>query len=336
MPKITRKDQKIFGGGLVAQNNIAQFGSLKANNIQYDLDPDVIQGLSAFLNGWGAAVVSNQAPALQDMNALFYLITRQLAYLVQTGVPEWNATTTYYIGSVVQDGSGNTYRSLTDTNLNHALTDSSYWSMSGGQIPIGSVVPIVTGNTGAWGPPATGIIKDGYMLCNGAAIPGTAVLKGNTPVLNDDRFLRGSTGSVGGTGGSNTIAATASQSVSSGSIPDHYHNLDNNGGANATWLEHSALNWGFASQYSGSNVTFHPAPAGPTSTFCPYFFGSMYFPHGDPGDPGIPFSANTIGLVGRTANMTSTVSFSFAHTHGFSTDSNLPKYLNCIYVIRVQ
>ena len=47
----------------------------------------------------------------------------QLAYLMQEGVPEWNADTTYYIGSIVNDGLGNCYRSLTDSNLNNALTD---------------------------------------------------------------------------------------------------------------------------------------------------------------------------------------------------------------------
>ena len=128
MAKIDRKHQKVFGGDLVAANNIAEFGSLKAGSVAYSLDPDNIQSLSAYDNGWSAAVVSNNAPALQDMNALFYLATRQLAYLFQAGVPEWNAGATYYTGSVVQNGSGKRFVSRVDSNLNNALTDGTKWA----------------------------------------------------------------------------------------------------------------------------------------------------------------------------------------------------------------
>jgi hypothetical protein len=127
MAKITRKEQKVFGGNLTATNNIAQFGSLKAGSPAYSLDPDTIQSLSAYINGWAAAVVNNNAPALQDVNALDFLFSRQLAYLMQTGIAEWVATTTYYIGSMVNDGYGETYVSIVDDNLNNVLTDTTKW-----------------------------------------------------------------------------------------------------------------------------------------------------------------------------------------------------------------
>ena len=127
MAKITKKAQKTFGGNLTAPNNIAQFGSLKSGSPAYSLDPDTIQALSAYENGWAAAVVNNNAPALQDVNALDFLFSRQLAYLMQTGVPEWDAATTYYIGSVAQDGFGRYYMSIADTNLNNAVTDATKW-----------------------------------------------------------------------------------------------------------------------------------------------------------------------------------------------------------------
>lgn len=126
MAKITREPQLIFGSSLIANNNIAKFGSLKVGSPAYSLDPSEIQ-TTAYLNGWGAAVVNNNAPALQDMNGLFYLTTYQLAYLMQAGIPEWNASTTYYIGSLVNDAAGNIFMSRVDDNTNQALTDATKW-----------------------------------------------------------------------------------------------------------------------------------------------------------------------------------------------------------------
>jgi hypothetical protein len=130
MAKIVRSTQKTFAGNLVAANNIAKFGSLKDGSPAYSLLPSDIQ-TTDYLNGWAAAVTANAAPALQDMNSLFYLLSLQLGYVLQTGVPEWDAGTTYYIGSLVQDGAGVIYASKTDANLNNLLTDTTKWrSMS--------------------------------------------------------------------------------------------------------------------------------------------------------------------------------------------------------------
>lgn len=127
MSKITRAFQKIFCDGVAATENIAQFGSLKEASPAYSKDPTVIQGLAAFDEGWASAVVTNNAPALQDENALFFLITRQLAYLFQAGIAEWDASTVYYTGSLCQSA-GKIYRSLVDTNTNNAVTNTTKWS----------------------------------------------------------------------------------------------------------------------------------------------------------------------------------------------------------------
>ena len=126
MAKITRKSQKIFGGDLTASGNIGVFGSLKAGSPSYSTDPATIQS-SHYNLGWADAVVANNAPALQDMNALFYVDTYQLAYLMQTGIAEWDAATEYYIGSWCTDGVGTPYVSIVDTNLNNAVTDTTKW-----------------------------------------------------------------------------------------------------------------------------------------------------------------------------------------------------------------
>lgn len=126
MPKILRAFQKIFCGDVPASGNIAQFGSLKAGTPNYSDDPAVIQGLSAFGQGWAQAVIQQKSPALQDFNAIQHLVTRQLAYLLQAGIAEYDSATTYYIGSVV-NSSGAFYVSKTDANTGNAVTNTTYW-----------------------------------------------------------------------------------------------------------------------------------------------------------------------------------------------------------------
>ena len=127
MAKITRKNQQIFAGAVAPTNVVAQFGSFKAAAPAYSSDPDVIQALAAYGAGFSSAVVTNDAPCIQDFNALFFLVTRQIAYIMQQGISEYNAATPYFIGSIVHDGAGGLYMSISDTNLNVALTDATKW-----------------------------------------------------------------------------------------------------------------------------------------------------------------------------------------------------------------
>jgi hypothetical protein len=127
MAKITRKHQKIFAGSVPPTNVVSTFGSLKAAAPAYSSDLDVIQSLDAWGEGWAEAVINGFAPAIQDLNAVHNVITTQLAYILQNGVPYWDATTPYYIGSIVSDDVNNLYISVSDTNLNVALTDNTKW-----------------------------------------------------------------------------------------------------------------------------------------------------------------------------------------------------------------
>lgn len=134
MAKITRATQLIFASTATTAQ-IAKFGSLAAAApVTYSgstVTPTLVQSLSNYLSGWFGAVVGANSPAIEDMNAIHYLITYQLAYLLQTGVPEWDSATTYFQGSVVTaiDGSGTMYVSLTNTNLNNALSVSASWKV---------------------------------------------------------------------------------------------------------------------------------------------------------------------------------------------------------------
>lgn len=127
MSKITRVFQKIFGS-TAGTDQIGKFGSFAAGTPEYSTDLAQIQSYSNFLEGWYGAVLGNNSPAIQDVNALDYLITKQLAYIFQAGVPEWDASTTYYIGSFVSNGTDAIYISIVDNNTNNALSDTTKWT----------------------------------------------------------------------------------------------------------------------------------------------------------------------------------------------------------------
>lgn len=103
MSQLTRKLFKLFCANKVSTptDNIGVFGSKKAGSSAWSSDPDTIQS-AHYLNGWTDAVVSNQAPCMDDMNALQYVFSYMIKYLYQTGVPEWLSTEEYYQYSFVR------------------------------------------------------------------------------------------------------------------------------------------------------------------------------------------------------------------------------------------
>lgn len=135
MAKLQRKSAKVFAEQAQANvGGIAQFGSLAAGNIQYSKDIDVIQALDAYKQGWQAAVVGNKSPAMEDRNALDYLLSYQQAYIMQHGVPEWLSTETYYQNSYVVDSNGELRTSTIDDNIgNDPAQDlaGQYWGYAG-------------------------------------------------------------------------------------------------------------------------------------------------------------------------------------------------------------
>ena len=135
MPKLTRKSAKLFAqNATAAAGGIAQFGSLAAGTPNYSTDPDVIQSLSQYSDGWSAAVLGTKSPALEDRNALDYLLSYQQAYIMQHGVPEWLDTETYYENSYVVDSNGELRVSVIDNNIGHDPTEDnggSYWGFAG-------------------------------------------------------------------------------------------------------------------------------------------------------------------------------------------------------------
>lgn len=135
MSKLQRKSAKLFAeNATAAAGGIAQFGSLAAGTPNYSTDPDVIQSLSQYSDGWSAAVLGTKSPALEDRNALDYLLSYQQAYIMQHGVPEWLDTETYYENSYVVDSNGELRVSTIDNNTGHDPTEDNggaYWGYAG-------------------------------------------------------------------------------------------------------------------------------------------------------------------------------------------------------------
>ena len=128
MARLTRVHQKVFASN--ASNN-GVFGSLQAGNPQTSNDVATLQSLSAFENGWDDAIEQgDKLPPLEEFQGVQYGISYQQAYMLQEGIAEWDANTTYYKGSLTKTISGTSFKlycSLADNNTNKAVTNTTYW-----------------------------------------------------------------------------------------------------------------------------------------------------------------------------------------------------------------
>lgn len=126
-PLIPRKTAQLFGASLTPSGNVAVFGSLLAGSPAFSNDLAAIQALAAWGNGMNGAVVGNNSPALEDLNGLFLTFAQQIAYILQAGVPEYDAGTTYFLNGQCRIGLV-TFVSRSNNNLgNDPLTDSNNW-----------------------------------------------------------------------------------------------------------------------------------------------------------------------------------------------------------------
>lgn len=146
MANLSRKTAKIFGETATTTGNdpeIGQFGSAKAGTYVGTNDIDTIQALPAWSNGWVDAVTpTQQFPPLPEMTGVHKVLSYQNAYLLQKGIAEWDAGTTYYIGDLAKGfGEGKIYVSKVDGNINHELSDSDYWDefSRGANIELGNL-----------------------------------------------------------------------------------------------------------------------------------------------------------------------------------------------------
>lgn len=139
MPAIPRHTQKIFGQSLTPSGNVAVYGSLAAGAPAYPATTDDLTTIqsSAWLLGLNSALIGNRSPALEDLNGLFVVLSQQIAYLLQNGIAEWDATTTYYVGNLARiPGTAVVCTSLTNNNVgNNPASNTNDWSASGSSYP---------------------------------------------------------------------------------------------------------------------------------------------------------------------------------------------------------
>lgn len=178
MAKLPRVTAKIFASK-AADNDIGQYGSALTGTQVNTPDIAEIQALPAYEEGWRGAVISSRNyPTLQEMNGLQKTFSQQIAYILQEGVAEYDAETTYYTGSIVKspdsDNKPRLYSSLSDNNIGNPLTDSEFWQ------------EISFGGSGSSLPLFTPVFQDhvlDFKESKGLALQGTWVYK--TPVAGE-------------------------------------------------------------------------------------------------------------------------------------------------------
>ena len=98
-------------------------------------------------------------------------------------------------------------------------------------IPLGFVIAL--GSTSVWTPPASGVIKDGWAICDGTTYPAGSRISGTSPNLSDNRFLMGYTTCGAAAVGANSLTLSSNNipQVNSGQInslgvsTNHYHGV---------------------------------------------------------------------------------------------------------------
>lgn len=156
MAKLQRKTQKVFAGNQTGQNQdqIAVFGSMKTGTPVYSSDIETLQS-NEYLEGWSDAILDDKAPYLEEMNGVQYGLSYQSAYILQEGIPEYDAETEYSNTSIVKtvtNGEVVLYASLKSANLGNPLSDVTSWkpyplgtTKNIGEI-VTSTIPLVDAN----------------------------------------------------------------------------------------------------------------------------------------------------------------------------------------------
>lgn len=117
MSKLSRIFHKVFGANANFTNQMGVFGSFKNGTPTYASNAEDIQSLGNWLGGLYDSIVGNNSPILQDINGVLHHASRQIGYIMQSGVPEWDSQTSYYVGSFV-NYNNTLYVSIVDDNLN--------------------------------------------------------------------------------------------------------------------------------------------------------------------------------------------------------------------------
>lgn len=161
MPRINRVKAQIFAE---ASNNNGVFGSLQTGTKLLSNDIKTICSLPAYSAGWDEATISgDKLPAMEEMQGLQYVNSKQIAYLLNQGMPEYDPETTYYKNQFCSVGQF-FYYSLVDNNLNHEPESSpTFWARY--STGVANTVGIVLSSSVPYG----GTAPYGYLFADGSA-----------------------------------------------------------------------------------------------------------------------------------------------------------------------
>lgn len=173
--KIQRQTQKIFAEN-AATDSLAVFGSMVTGNPIYTDNIEDLQS-NAYQEGWASATAANEAPFMEEMNGVQYGLSKQIAYTLQTGMPEWDAGTEYFANTSFCQVDGVWYQSLTDHNIgNNPTEDTTNWK----EVDFSGTEP----STGTSLPLFTPVVQDrilSFEESKGYALQGTYVYKDSAP-----------------------------------------------------------------------------------------------------------------------------------------------------------
>lgn len=133
MTTLSRLTGKVFAGNAELEN-LGIFGSAKSQDPTNPTGTNTeaqIQSLPAYNKGWTDGVVTTKNfPPIEEVSGVLRTISYQACYLLQEGVPTYDADTYYSATSIVKSLTGNVltfYVSQHDDNKGYSLTDTEHW-----------------------------------------------------------------------------------------------------------------------------------------------------------------------------------------------------------------
>ena len=165
MTKYNRPNGKLFGS---SANNIGVFGSGQAGETYTTTtDPNTANSLGThWEDGWNGAVVSQApytAPFIEDMNAVNYVNSYNSAYLLQRGIPEYDANEEYQADSVCTYN-GEIWICLQDATTGITPTEGANWHAQT-EVPVMVDNEILVGQTGV-GATVTDTLNQGDIVAS--------------------------------------------------------------------------------------------------------------------------------------------------------------------------
>ena len=235
MSKLTRQTMKWFGS-TAGGSDIGIFGSLAAASPTYSKVISTIQSLAAWGSGWVAETIATNRPALEDMNAVCYVLSYGVSYLHEMGIPEWDSGTVYYQNSYCQVD-GVIYYSLQDDNMGYSpIMNPTYWTTG-----VKGLITFTTGMIIMWSGKMNAI-PSGWVLCDGT---------NSTPDLRNRFVICGDNVNANATPTTTVTDGSTPTQSGDGQIPAHVHTytryqdkINADGDPGGRWANDSSQNTG--------------------------------------------------------------------------------------------